>query len=230
MKRSKYFNFWPPFVDFMLFVVLLFAFIFSISYALLLAKFIDLGRTRECQTKTLNLLESNKKFQKLEMIDKDNYILYFKDGSFDFSIRLINELQLQRIRVSSGLLFNKNEYKISENGYKVLEVIGNAIKNNLNCIERIQIEGHADIDPTTKFRSNLELAGLRSFEIFYFLKDSVKIDPSEHLISATSFGEYKPVNREEGKTFNLDSLLKANENEEKKSLNRRVEFLIFYKR
>jgi|GEM_PF-4612778 len=35
---------------------------------------------------------------------------------------------------------------------------------------------------------------------------------------------------EEGKTFNLDSLLKANENEEKKSLNRRVEFLIFYKR
>jgi hypothetical protein len=49
-------------------------------------------------------------------------------------------------------------------------------------------------------------------------------------MSAASFGEYKPLNRHEDSYFDEDSLIISNNSEEKKSLNRRVEFLIFYKK
>jgi len=222
-------NFWPPFVDFMIFLVLLVIFVFSVAYSLIILKYVDITKAISCQQKMKNLLLKNSKFTKMDS-SKNAYTIYFNDNYGEYYVSLINELQLQRIRVSAGLLFDKNDYRISERGYDILKTLGNAIKSNLECIQRIQIEGHADTDPTSKFRSNLELAGLRAFEIFYFLKDSIGISPSRHLISAASFGEYKPVNRYEDSYFDDDSLIASNINEEKKSLNRRVEFLIFYKK
>jgi flagellar motor protein MotB len=223
------FSFWPPFVDFMLFLVLLVVFTFSVAYSLIIFKYIDITKAISCQEKMKNLLIKSQKFVKIDSLE-NAYTIYYNDNYGNYYISLINELQLQRIRVSTGLLFDKNDYKISERGYDILRVLGGAIKSNLECIERIQIEGHADTDPTTKFRSNLELAGLRAFEIFYFLKDSIGISPSRYLMSAASFGEYKPLNRHEDSYFDEDSLIISNNSEEKKSLNRRVEFLIFYKK
>lgn len=222
-------NFWPPFVDFMLFLVLLVIFAFSVAYSLIILKYVDITKAISCQEKMKNLLIQNLRFTKIDS-SENAYTIYFNDNYGEYHISLINELQLQRIRVSTGLLFDKNDYRISERGYNILKYLGNAIRSNLDCIQRIQIEGHADTDPTTKFRSNLELAGLRAFEIFYFLKDSIGISPSRYLISAASFGEYKPVNRYEDSYFDEDSLMTSNNSEEKKSLNRRVEFLIFYKK
>lgn len=223
------FSFWPPFVDFMLFLVLLVVFTFSVAYSLIIFKYIDITKAISCQEKMKNLLIKSQKFVKIDSLE-NAYTIYYNDNYGNYYISLINELQLQRIRVSTGLLFDKNDYKISERGYDILRFLGGAIKSNLECIERIQIEGHADTDPTTKFRSNLELAGLRAFEIFYFLKDSIGISPSRYLMSAASFGEYKPINRHEDSYFDEDSLIISNNSEEKKSLNRRVEFLIFYKK
>jgi flagellar motor protein MotB len=213
----------------MLFLVLLVVFTFSVAYSLIIFKYIDITKAISCQEKMKNLLIKSQKFVKIDSLE-NAYTIYYNDNYGNYYISLINELQLQRIRVSTGLLFDKNDYKISDRGYDILRVLGGAIKSNLECIERIQIEGHADTDPTTKFRSNLELAGLRAFEIFYFLKDSIGISPSRYLMSAASFGEYKPINRHEDSYFDEDSLIISNNSEEKKSLNRRVEFLIFYKK
>jgi flagellar motor protein MotB len=213
----------------MLFLVLLVVFTFSVAYSLIIFKYIDITKAISCQEKMKNLLIKSQKFVKIDSLE-NAYTIYYNDNYGNYYISLINELQLQRIRVSTGLLFDKNDYKISERGYDILRFLGGAIKSNLECIERIQIEGHADTDPTTKFRSNLELAGLRAFEIFYFLKDSIGISPSRYLMSAASFGEYKPINRHEDSYFDEDSLIISNNSEEKKSLNRRVEFLIFYKK
>jgi len=229
MKGSRIFNFWPPFVDFMLFLVLLVIFTFSIAYSLIVNKYADLGRVPLCQQRIIDSLKKDNYFISYDS-SGNSIVLKYKKDNFNYEITVINELQLQRIRVSSGLLFNKNEYKILPEGYIVLYTILKPIKSNLDCIQRIQIEGHADTDPTTKFRSNLELAGLRAFEIFYFIKDSMKIDPSRYLISAASFGEYKPVSRYEDMEFDEEKLKESNNSEELKFKNRRVEFLIFYKR
>ena len=63
-----------------------------------------------------------------------------------------------------------------------------------------------------------------------FLEDSVGIDPAENLMSATSYGEFKPVQRSEGDfEFNRDKLLRYNLTPELKNRNRRIELLLFYR-
>jgi hypothetical protein len=59
---------------------------------------------------------------------------------------------------------------------------------------------------------------------------NVGIDPSRHFMSATSFGEYKPVGRSETDlNYSREQILAANANNFLKSKNRRVELLVFYR-
>ncbi len=233
MEEEDRFNFWPPFVDFLLFLLLVVLLSFSVAFSLVIFKYVDLGKAPECQREILHYLSKNGIVTKIDTIEEGlHYKVYLLNPPEDtISIQIINQLHLQRILVSAGLLFSRNEYKIKPEGYKLLKIIGKSLKDNIACIQRIQIEGHADPDPTSKFRSNVELAGLRAFEVFYYLRDSVGIDPSRYLMSAASFGEYKPIGRDENDTtFNFQKLLQLNESEESKARNRRVEFLIFYKK
>ena len=236
MNEDSRFNFWPPFVDFMLFLLLALLLSFSIAFSLVISKYVDLGKAPQCEERLLPYISKNGNVIKVDTIKQGTSYRIFltiqDSNSLDtISIKIINQLHLQRILVSAGLLFPKNEYTIKPKGYELLKVIGKSLRDNISCIQRIQIEGHADPDPTTKFRSNLELAGLRAFEVFYYMKDSIGIDPVKYMMSAASFGEYKPIGREESDTsFTMEKLLFLNSTEEAKSRNRRVEFLIFYKK
>lgn len=75
---------------------------------------------------------------------------------------------------------------------------------------------------------NLELASNRAMAVFKFLQWGLQIDPAMHMMSATSFGEYKPVTRNENKKFTPEELATANQTEELRAKNRRIELLIIY--
>jgi outer membrane protein OmpA-like peptidoglycan-associated protein len=58
----------------------------------------------------------------------------------------------------------------------------------------------------------------------------VGINPAENLMSVTSFGEYKPVQRsEDDSSYSLERLQADNSTAELKGRNRRVEVLLFYR-
>ncbi|MEK8016137.1 MAG: OmpA family protein [Candidatus Parabeggiatoa sp.] len=103
-------------------------------------------------------------------------------------------------------------------------------KGKLGAIQEIQIQGHADPQQSRNFSSNLELAAHRAIEVFkHFQK--LGIDPTRHIMSATSFGEYKPVQRQySDMAYNNNRLKRDNNTQKKRKKNRRIEVVLIYRR
>lgn len=149
----------------------------------------------------------------------------------DCPITIENDIQLQRITFSDRILFPTGSRVLSEQGRGVLSQVGRVVSRNLDDIYKIQIEGHTDDVPAPHYADgNLELGALRAIAVYRFLQDDVGIDPSSHLMSATSFGEYNPVDRAEGAEAGRPLIESANADDGKRSRNRRVELLLFYRR
>lgn len=146
-------------------------------------------------------------------------------------IHIQNEQKLQRYSFSDRILFKINKHNLNEKGKKTLRVVGREIENNLKHIKEIQIQGHADPDrPASDYFFNLNLASKRAIEVYKFLQRDIRIDPSRHLMSATSFGEYKPVQRlNDDSTYNRQKLMQHNRTRVLKAKNRRIEILLFYR-
>jgi outer membrane protein OmpA-like peptidoglycan-associated protein len=228
MKRKTEFNFWPSFTDFLLGLVFI-LFLLFIAFVILSEGLVNLSLIYQSQR---DFIESTVKLTNgtLTQIDSITVGVKLSPDSEFYDIIFVNEPTLQRIKFSTNILFKKNEYYLTERGRFFLKIAGSLIKSNLKNIREIQIQGHADIDPTLTYRSNVELAALRAIEVFNFLKDSIGISPVENLMSIASFGEYKPVSRNEfDYNFTEEDLFKANSTPELKALNRRIEILIFYK-
>ena len=150
----------------------------------------------------------------------------------DYSeIQVQNEATLQRYSFSDRILFRRNKYDLNEEGKRTLRVVGQEIKKNLKDIKEIQIQGHADPDrPADDYFFNIDLAASRAIEVYKFLQRSIRIDPAKHLMSATSFGEYKPVQRlTDDRTYNRQKLMQHNNTLALKAKNRRIEILLFYR-
>ena len=156
--------------------------------------------------------------------------IYLEDGS-GTEIQIQNEATLQRYSFSDRILFRRNKYDLNEEGKRTLRVVGHEITKNLKDIKEIQIQGHADPDrPADQYFFNLDLAASRAIEVYKFLQLSIRIDPTRHLMSATSFGEYKPVQRStDDSTYNRQKLMHDNSTPALKARNRRIEILLFYR-
>jgi len=103
-------------------------------------------------------------------------------------------------------------------------------KKKLGAIQEIQIQGHADNQKSKIFSSNLELAAHRAIEVFKHFQE-LGIDPTRHIMSATSFGEYKSVQRKYSNTYyNSNRLKRDNNTEKKREKNRRIEVVLIYRR
>jgi len=141
-----------------------------------------------------------------------------------------NDLQLQRITFSEYILFAQDDTVLTPRGKNVLLKVGLQIKENINRTREIQILGHADPDPSSRHESNLHLAAKRAIEVFKYFQEVVGLDPRKYVMSATSYGEYKPICRtdESPVPYAEDGIEKCNDSEEKKAKNRRVELLIRY--
>jgi flagellar motor protein MotB len=187
------FNFWPSFADLMLALVLVLVLLLFMFAAVITIGTVNLEKV---QTNQLSVIESIGKAYdtRPSQLSKDIYeISIDRSGSEDIEIR--NEPALQKITFSDKILFVPNDYRINEKGQAVLRTVGDVLKQQLPNIREIQIQGHADTDQTARFPSNTHLAALRAIEVLKFFQNQGGIDPAEHLMSATSFGEFDPVQR-----------------------------------
>jgi hypothetical protein len=103
------------------------------------------------------------------------------------------------------------------------------LSKNLKLIREMQIQEHDDPLPT-KYGTNMLLASYRSISAFNYLKDVLKSDPAQHLMSIMLFGEFKSVHRSEDKK-NYDWKTREeidNEIDELKNRNRHIELLLCY--
>ncbi len=230
MLKDKFgFNFWPSFTDLMLSLVLVVLIILFVVSKMIAAGSENLDRARESQKAIYAQIQEKigNNYTIAIISDKDanqtNEAL--KETKADITI--INKLDRQTITFSDKILFDSGSSRLKQAGYQALAAVGPVIKDNIENISEIQIQGHADIDYTDEF--NLGLSANRAISVYMFLQHTVGIDPAEHLMSATSFGKYKPVGRDVISNFNLEQLKQANATEELKARNRRIEIVLFYK-
>lgn len=228
------FNFWPSFADLMLILVLIlvitvFAVIAVISVEMIEAGTDDLRHVREKQWEMIQAIAREYGVEPKERQGRFVIPIELEDGGAT-EIAVQNEPTIQRFSFKDRILFEPDEYLLKQAGMETLLIVGNEIKRNLAHIQEIQIQGHADPDPPAWMPSNLHLAANRAIEVFNFFQEQVKIDPASQLMSATSFGEFKPVQRsDQDSAYDADELQKHNETKELKAQNRRIEILLFYR-
>jgi len=149
-------------------------------------------------------------------VEQPVYVVYDENGRR--VITFYEDIQLQRLTFNGNVLFNPARYALSRRGKRLLEAVGRAIDDEISSIERVQIEGHTDDRPATRYRGgNLELGTLRAMSVFRFFvqNEKINVDPSRHNMSVTSFGPYKPV--------------APNGQAQSRARNRRIELLLFFR-
>ena len=247
------FNFWPSFSDLMLTLVLILVIVvfaviaaFSIGTDDLRAELQEtkkeIAKVKKEEKEIAEAIAKVKEKQKkiiaaiadaygtdYEEVESDSFKIRLEDdGGTEILIR--NEATLQRYSFSDRILFEPDRYDLNEKGKKTLQIVGRQIENNLENVSEIQIQGHADPDRPAYVPSNLHLGALRAIEVYKFLQKTIRIDPARHLMSATSFGEYKPVGRlDKDSTYTPEKLEEANSTKGKKAKNRRMEILLIYR-
>jgi flagellar motor protein MotB len=221
-------NFWPSFADMMLALVLILVLILFVVTVVLKAGTEPLGQIKNNQREVVRAIAAFYGGREKE-IERDRFAIYItSQDQPDLLIR--NESRLQTITFSDHVLFRPDDTKLNPQGVEVLRNVGKTLKDQLSLIKEIQIQGHADPDLTKRFPSNTHLAALRAIEVFGFLQEVVGIDPAAHLMSATSFGEFKPVARSGADIqYDKDKLGLDNATPESKARNRRIELLLFYR-
>jgi flagellar motor protein MotB len=221
-------NFWPSFADLMLALVLVLVLLLFLFAGVLSIGTVNLEKVHERQVALVESI-AHAYDVKASQPSTNLYVISIeKNGSNDIDIR--NEPTLQKITFSDNILFDPNEYQINDRGQTVLRTVGDVLKSQLSDIREIQIQGHADTDQTSRFPSNTHLAALRAIEVLNHLKDVSGIDPAEHLMSATSFGEFDPVQRGRDEVkYSRERLLRDNSTVQLKAQNRRIELLLFYR-
>lgn len=138
----------------------------------------------------------------------------------DYAIRqgLGNEVSVEQvpegiaIRIRSTLLFEPGRARLADGSLGLLEKIAETIKADTTD-QRIRVVGHTDNTPTSGalYADNFELSTARAMSVLRFL-GSGGIAPER--LSVEGDGEYRP--------------LYANDTEEHRAANRRVDILILY--
>jgi flagellar motor protein MotB len=222
------FNFWPSFADMMLALVLVLCLVLFLVSATIAIGTVNLKEVKNNQEVLINAIASDYKV-KARQLSETTYGIYFHDHR-DPDIEIHNDLNLQRITFSDKVLFEPDHVEIKPEGEQVLRVVGSKLRDRLQLIREIQIQGHADTVPSKRYASNVELAANRAIAVFKFLQDNVGIHPAEHLMSVTSFGEYKSVQRGDTGSYTQEQLNADNINDEFKRRNRRIELVLIYRR
>ena len=222
------FSFWPSFADLMLALVLILVLVLFLVTAVIAVGTVNLSSVERNQDDMINTIASSYGVKPKKLRDNVFGISITSPDTYDLEIR--NAPTLQQITFSDNVLFRPDDYRLNPKGEQVLRTVGAALRQQLSLIGEIQIQGHADPDTTTRFQSNTHLAAMRAIEVFRFLQESVGIDPAEHLMSATSFGEFKPVQRSvDDSHYNRERLREHNSTFDMKGRNRRIELLLFYR-
>jgi flagellar motor protein MotB len=225
------FNFWPAFADLMLALVLILVLVLFMVVVIITAGTIDFSQVEKNQRQMINSI-ARSYGSEAKTLDDDKKVFGISiNEPNNYDIVISNEPGLQRITFSDKILFDSGKTKLNEVGEGVLKVTGESLTSQLPYIREIQIQGHADTNGIENFPYNLQLGSARAIEVFTFFKTSSQIDPAAHLMSATTFGEYKPVQRDVADDkYDLEKLGQANLTDKQRGKNRRIEILLFYRR
>ena len=158
---------------------------------------------------------------------QNNYLISLSGNNLKSFILINNDVTLQRFNFGSQILFDVGESKIKPQGKEMLKNLFEIIIPKLDEIKEIQIQGHTDT-LIVSTGSNLELGSERAISIFHYMLE-LGIDPTENLISATSYGEFKPFQRGFSPNYNRAQLNLDNNTPEKRELNRRIEIVLIYR-
>ena len=168
-------NFWPPWADVLLTVLLmliLYIFVQYVTYS----GINELVKVKPAQAELEQLI--HEEFGK----DYQNAIRVRRDGNF------------QIITFSDKILFDLAKADLKEQGKEVLSRLGRILNLHKDLYERIQVEGHTcDLqpNPSGQFRSNWELSSARATSVVRFLHEGSRIMPRK--LSANGYGEFQPV-------------------------------------
>lgn len=229
-RSSQYENFWPSFADMMLSVVLVFLIIIFLLFSILGQTAFDVEYTQKRQIGFMDSL-AYRFASKPETINPNLFIIPIRTLQGKDSIRIYQKIDRLILQFSGQILFKTLDHNISASGRDVLRGVGTVIRKNLDQIAEIQILGFADTEPIMGglYSSNLHLGSYRANEVFFFLKDSVHIDPVINKMSATSYGEYFPVQRMDWKgRYSWSLLATHNADTTMRALNRRIEIQLFF--
>ena len=203
-----------------------------------LEKLADLDELKERNALLLKVKEYQKEIIQ-EISEKYNSVAQTKDSvrykivinentPKEDTISIYNDVTLQRISFGEKILFRTGASRLQKSGKESISAIAEIIKPKLDRLKEIQIQGHADISGNE--RENLNLASRRSVAVFEHLRTDSKIDPTKHLMSASSYGAYMPVQRNiDDPSFNKQKLMDANATETLKNRNRRIEIVLNYR-
>ena len=118
------------------------------------------------------------------------------------------------INMVEKVLFDSGRAQIKPDGMKVLQQVGDVIKDVSD--KQIRIEGHTDNVPIgmklrDKFETNWELSTARATNVVRYLIDEGGVEPGH--ISAAGYADTRPV--------------AANDSQDGKSSNRRIEIILY---
>lgn len=153
-------------------------------------------RTLEQELETVIADVSKEKEAEIERL-KTTYDKLVADMEKEIEEGQIKITQLaDRLSVSmvDKILFPSGEAEITPAGLKVLERVGNVLKNTENRI--IRVEGHTDNVPIRTslqdmFPTNWELSTARATNVVRFLQEEIGIDGER--LQAIGMSEYSPV-------------------------------------
>ncbi len=131
----------------------------------------------------------------------------------DGKIKITRMADRLSVSMVDKILFPSGEADITLEGVKVLERVGNVLKNTENKI--IRVEGHTDDVPISsklklKYPTNWELSNARASNVVRFLQETVEIEPTR--LESVGLAEFHPV--------------ASNETAEGRSQNRRIEIVL----
>ncbi len=118
-----------------------------------------------------------------------------------------------KVNMVDEILFDSGKATIKPQGVKVLDRLGKVLLNVKD--QAIRIEGHTDnvpigADLAKRYPTNWELSVARATAVARYLQEKIGVDP--RLISATGYGQYKPI--------------ASNETEQGRTRNRRIEIVL----
>jgi len=139
--------------------------------------------------------------------------------------RLSQEIQDKQVKLKmmekglvitfvADILFDSGKAKIKPEAYPILDKVARVLNENVSDLN-VGVEGHTDSEPIkySGWQSNWELSTGRALSVLHYLSEEKKVSP--HRLSVLGYGEFSPV---------ADNLTT-----EGRSLNRRVEVVIFPK-
>ncbi len=137
---------------------------------------------------------------------------YMQDQGVREEVDMSYSLNYVKITLPGETLFDSGEAVIKQEGFVIIDVLGQMINEQEFSDYTIQIEGHTDNVPinTVIYKNNWYLSAARAIAVGDYLINEKGFNPTK--ISSTGYGEYDPI---------VD-----NDTSENRAKNRRVEMKI----